>query len=176
MPTNSSDELPRTAPLGAVRTLARIRRYVAPYRREVTYAAIALVIAAAAVLAVGQGLRGVIDHGFSGNDAAALDRTLALMLLIVAVMAAATYTRFYFVSWLGERVTADLRRDAFSHLLSLSPGFFELTRTGDVISRLINDTAMLETVIGSSASMALRNLLLLIGGLVMLAVTSTKLT
>jgi len=176
MPMNSPDELPRTAPLGAVRTLARIRRYVAPYRREVTYAAIALVIAAAAVLAVGQGLRGVIDHGFSGNDAAALDRTLALMLLIVAVMAAATYTRFYFVSWLGERVTADLRRDVFSHLLRLSPGFFELTRTGDVISRLINDTAMLETVIGSSASMALRNLLLLVGGLVMLAVTSTKLT
>src|SRR4051794_35661987 len=74
MPMNSTDALPRTAPLGAVRTLARIRRYVAPYRREVTYAAIALVIAAAAVLAVGQGLRGVIDHGFSGNDAAALDR------------------------------------------------------------------------------------------------------
>ena len=176
MSTNSPDELPRSAPLGAVRTLARIRRYVAPYRREVTYAAIALVIAAAAVLAVGQGLRGVIDHGFSGNDAAALDRTLALMLLIVAAMAAATYTRFYFVSWLGERVTADLRRDVFSHLLRLSPGFFELTRTGDVISRLINDTAMLETVIGSSASMALRNLLLLVGGLVMLTVTSTKLT
>ncbi|HZQ61571.1 MAG TPA: ABC transporter transmembrane domain-containing protein [Casimicrobiaceae bacterium] len=140
------------------------------------YAAVALVIAAGAVLAVGQGLRRVIDHGFSGADAAALDGALALMLLIVVVMAIATYARFYFVSWLGERVTADLRRDVFSHLLRLSPGFFELTRTGDVISRLINDTAMLETVIGSSASMALRNVLLLIGGLVMLALTSPKLT
>ena len=90
-----------------------------------------------------------------------LDRTLALMLVVVAVMAGATFTRFYFVSWIGERVTADLRRAVFDHLLTLPPGFYEATRTGDVISRLINDTAMLETVIGSSASMAIRNLLLL---------------
>jgi ATP-binding cassette subfamily B protein len=95
---------------------------------------------------------------------------------VVVVMAAATYTRFYFVSWIGERVTADLRSAVFGHLLKLPPGFFEVTRTGDAISRLINDTAMLDTVIGSSASMAIRNLLLLIGGLVMLAVTSVKLT
>ena len=88
------------------------------------------------------------------------------MLGVVVVMAAATYTRFYFVSWLGERVTADLRRAVFDHLLTLPPEFFELTRTGEVISRLTNDTTMLETVIGSSASMAMRNLLLLIGGLV----------
>ena len=176
MPTMTPDTVARIPPLGAIRTLARIGRYVAPYRRQVAYAAAALIVAAGAVLAVGQGLRGVIDRGFSGNDGAALDRTLGLMLLIVAVMVTATYTRFYFVSWLGERVTADLRRDVFSHLLRLPPGFFELTRTGDVISRLINDTALLETVIGSSASMALRNVLLLIGGLVMLAVTSAKLT
>ena len=164
------------SPLTAVRILTRIRRYVRPYRAQMTYAAIALLIAAAAVLAVGQGLRGVIDHGFSQQDAAALDRALALMLSIVVVMAGATYARFYFVSWLGERVTADLRRDVFAHLLQMSPGFFELKRTGDVISRLINDTAMLETVIGSSASMAIRNLLLLVGGFVMLALTSPKLT
>ena len=108
--------------------------------------------------------------------AAQLDRALGLMLAIVIVMAAATYTRFYFVSWLGERVTADLRRDVFDHLLRLPPEFFELTRTGEVISRLTNDTTMLQTVIGSSASMAVRNLLLLVGGLVMLALTSAKLT
>ncbi len=128
------------------------------------------------MLAVGQGLKGVIDHGFGAGNAGELDRTLALMLVVIVVMAIATYTRFYFVSWLGERVTADLRRAVFDHLLRLPPGFFEVTRTGEVISRLTNDTTMLETVIGSSASMAVRNLLLLIGGLVMLAITSTKLT
>ena len=178
MPTVTTDA--ETAaplrPIPALKTLARIGRFVRPYRRQVVFAAIALVVAAAAVLAVGQGLKGVIDHGFSAGDAHELDRTLALMLGVIAVMAAATYTRFYFVSWIGERVTADLRRAVFGHLLTLPPGFFELTRTGDAISRLINDTAMLDTVIGSSASMAIRNLLLLIGGLVMLAVTSAKLT
>ncbi len=167
---------PSIAPLTALKTLRRIGAYLRPYRRQVVFAAIALVVAASAVLAVGQGLKAVIDHGFSGQDAAALDRALVLMLSVVVVMAVATYVRFYFVSWLGERVTADLRRDVFAHLLRLPPGFFEMIRTGDVISRLINDTAMLDTVIGSSASMAVRNLLLLVGGFVMLALTSGKLT
>jgi ATP-binding cassette subfamily B protein len=90
-------------------------------------------------------------------------------------MSVATYSRFYLVSWLGERITADLRRRVFSHLLTLSPVFFEQNRTGDVLSRLTNDTTQLETVIGSSVSMALRNALLMLGGLVMLAVTSLKL-
>jgi ATP-binding cassette subfamily B protein len=178
MPTPKTDTetAPPLRPISALRTLTRIGRFVRPYRRQVVFAAIALVVAAGAVLAVGQGLRGVIDHGFSAGDARELDRTLALMLGVIIVMAAATYTRFYFVSWIGERVTADLRRAVFGHLLTLPPGFFELTRTGEAISRLTNDTAMLDTVIGSSASMAIRNLLLLIGGLVMLAVTSAKLT
>jgi ATP-binding cassette subfamily B protein len=176
MQATNADNAPRLRPIPALRMLARIGRFIRPYRRQVVFAAIALVVAAAAVLAVGQGLKGVIDRGFSAGDAHELDRTLALMLGVVVVMAAATYTRFYFVSWIGERVTADLRSAVFGHLLKLPPGFFEVTRTGDAISRLINDTAMLDTVIGSSASMAIRNLLLLIGGLVMLAVTSVKLT
>ena len=172
----TSDSPAQPSPVTALRTLTRIGAYLRPYRREVAYAVVALLIAAAAVLAVGQGLRTVIDHGFGAGDGAQLDRALAAMLAIVVVMALATYTRFYFVSWLGERVTADLRRDVFDHLLRLPPEFFELTRTGEVISRLTNDTTMLQTVIGSSASMAVRNLLLLTGGLVMLAITSTKLT
>ena len=135
-----------------------------------------LVVAAAAVLAVGQGLKFVVDRGFAAANAAELDRMLALMLGVIVVMAVATYMRFYHVSWLGERVTADLRRAVFDHLLTLPPAFFEVTRTGEVISRLTNDTTMLETVIGSSASMAMRNFLLMIGGLVMLALTSAKLT
>ena len=163
-------------PLTALKTIARIGAFVRPYRRQVIFAAIALIVAAATVLAVGQGLKGVVDRGFGAGDAGELDRTLALMLGVIVVMAAATFTRFYFVSWIGERVTADLRRAVFDHLLTLPPGFYEVTRTGDVISRLINDTAMLETVIGSSASMAVRNVLLLAGGLTMLAITSAKLT
>ncbi len=172
----NTDTAPLPRPATALKTLVRIGIFVRPYRRQAIYAAIALVVAAASVLAVGQGLRGVVDRGFSAGDAGELDRTLALMLGVIVVMAAATFTRFYFVSWIGERVTADLRRAVFGHLLTLPPGFFEVTRTGDAISRLINDTALLETVIGSSASMAVRNLLLLIGGLAMLAITSIKLT
>ena len=160
----------------AFRTIARVGRFVRPYRRQVVYAAIALVFAAGAVLAIGQGLKFVIDRGFVGGSGAELDRMLAITLGVVMVMALATYARFYFVSWLGERVTADLRRAVFDHLLSLPPGYFELMRTGEVISRLTNDTTMLETIIGSSASMAIRNLLLMAGGLVMLALTSAKLT
>jgi len=167
---------PKLPPATALRTLVRVGRFLRPYRRQVVYAAIALIVAAAAVLAVGQGLKGVIDRGFGANNGGELDRTLALMLGVVLVMAIATFTRFYFVSWIGERVTADLRRSVFDHLMTLPPGYFEVTRTGEVISRLTNDTAMLETVIGSSASMAIRNLLLLVGGLVMLAITSAKLT
>ena len=98
------------------------------------------------------------------------------MLGVVAVMAAATYTRFYFVSWLGERVTADLRRTVFEHLLTLPPGWFESTRTGEVISRLTNDTTMLETVIGSSCVDGRAQSAVVAGGVVMLALTSPKLT
>ena len=169
-------DAPKLAPATAMRTLARVGRFVRPYSRQVAYAAIALIVAAAAVLAIGQGLRFVIDRGFVAGSAAELDRALALLGGVIVVMAAATYTRFYFVSWLGERVTADLRRAVFDHLLRLPPEFFEVTRTGEVISRLTNDTTMLETVIGSSLSMAVRNFLLLVGGLVMLALTSAKLT
>jgi len=167
---------PPLPPVTALRTLGRVWVFVRPYRRQVVFAAIALVVAAASVLAIGQGLKGVVDRGFGTGNAGELDRTLALMLAVVAVMACATFARFYFVSWIGERVTADLRRAVFDHLLTLPPGFYESTRTGDVISRLINDTAMLDTVIGSSVSMAIRNLLLLAGGLTMLAITSAKLT
>ena len=167
---------PKIAPVTALKTLARIGRFLSPYRGRIVLAGIGLVIAASAVLAVGQGLRFVVDRGFAASSAAELDRSLGLMLAIVVVMAAATYMRFYYVSWLGERVTADLRRSVYDHLLDLPPAFFEQTRTGEVISRLINDTTMLETVIGSSASMAIRNVLLMIGGLAMLVLTSPKLT
>ena len=170
------DSPPPLPPVSALKSLARVAAYLRPYRKQVAAAVVALLIAAGAVLAVGQGLKGVIDRGFGAGNAAELDRTLALMLVVIVVMAVATFTRYYFVSWIGERVTADLRRAVFDHLLRLPPGWFEMMRTGDVISRITNDTALLETVVGSSASMAVRNLLLLVGGLVLLAITSTKLT
>ncbi len=147
-----------------------------PYRRRVLWAAVALIVAAGAMLAVGQALRAVIDQGFSAGDPAWLDRTLAAMFGVIVVLAAATYVRFYNVSWLGERVTADLRRRVFDHLLALPPSWFEAGRTGEVISRLTSDTAQIESAVGSSLSIALRNTLLLIGGLVMMFTTSFKLS
>ena len=147
-----------------------------PHRPRVMLAAIALIVAAGAMLGVGQGLRAVIDKGFSAGDPDWLDRTLLAMFATIALLAAATYVRFYNVSWLGERVTADLRRRVFDHLLSLPPSWFEAGRTGEVISRLTSDTTQIENVIGSGLSIALRNALLLVGGLAMLFTTSLKLT
>src|SRR5260370_25728512 len=134
-------------------------------------AGVALVVAAGCVLVLGQGLKRVIDAGFSGANAASLDTALFALLAIVCVLALATYTRFYSVSWIGERVSADIRRAVFRHPLAQSPGFFETMRTGEAISRLTNDTALLEAVIGSSASFAFRNTLLLLGALPILVIT-----
>ena len=169
-------ETPKQPTATTLRVLARTGRFVRPYGWRIVVAVVALVTAASAMLAIGQGLRVAIDSGFLAGDPGALDGALAWLLLVVVVMAVATYVRFYFVSWLGERVTADLRRAVFDHILKMPPGWFEMTRTGEVISRLTSDTAMLDMVIGTSASLALRNLLLLAGGLVMLALTSLKLT
>ena len=170
------DSIPDRPANKDIRQLARILGFIAPYRRQVAIAMVALVIAASCVLVLGQGLRRVIDGGFASGQAVLLDQALIALLAVIIVMAAATYTRFYFVSWIGERVSADIRRAVFGHLLDLSPGFFEVTRTGEVISRLTNDTSLLEVVIGSSASFALRNTLIMLGSLVMLFVTSPKLT
>jgi ATP-binding cassette subfamily B protein len=170
------DQIPERPASRNIKQLTRILGFLRPYRARVAGAGVALVVAAGSVLAMGQGLRRVIDQGFVTANAALLDQALVALLIVIALMAAATYSRFYLVSWVGERVTADIRRTVFRHLLKLSPGFFEITRTGEVISRLTNDTALIEVVVGSSASIALRNILLLIGGLVMLAITSPKLT
>jgi ATP-binding cassette subfamily B protein len=161
----------------SLKTPARVAwTMLRPYRTRIAVAAVALIIAAAAQLLIVQGLRIVIDRGFVAGDASMLDNALLGLFVIIAIMATAAFIRFYNVSWLGERVTADLRSRVFDHLLDLPPSYFEAGRTGDVISRLTNDTTQLETVIGSSASMALRNSLLLIGGLGMMLATSLKLT
>jgi ATP-binding cassette subfamily B protein len=159
-----------------LKAFAALLRYVRPYWRAALGAAVALVVAAGTVLALGQGLRALVDKGFSAGDAGLLDTALLVLLAVILLLAAATYSRFYLVSWIGERVVADLRRAVFDHVVKLSPGFFEVTRTGEVLSRLTTDTTLLQMVIGSSASVALRNFLLFCGASVMLAVTSPKLT
>ena len=169
---DSSDQAPKRE-LGQLR---HILRFVLPYRGAMAGAFVALTVAAGTVLVMGVGLRRLVDDGFSGGNASMLDQALFALLGVILVLAAATYSRFFLVTWLGERVVADIRLAVFSHVLRLSPGFFETTRIGEVMSRITTDTTLLQTVIGSSASMALRNLLLLIGGLIMLAITSPKLT
>ena len=164
------------APKRNLGQLRHILHFVLPYRGAMAGAFVALTVAAGTVLGMGVGLRRLVDDGFSGGNAALLDQALIALLGVILLLAAATYSRFFLVTWLGERVIADIRLAVFSHVLSLSPSFFESTRTGEIMTRITTDTTLLQTVIGSSASMALRNLLLLIGGLVMLAITSPKLT
>ena len=159
-----------------LRPLRHLLRYVGRYRRQLALAAVALVVAAGTVLGLGQGLRLLVDRGFGGRDPALLDAALVVLLAVVLLLALASFLRFYMISWVGERVVADLRRDVYSHVLTLSPGFFETRRTGEVLSRLSTDTTLVQVVVGSSVSIALRNLLLLVGGLIMLLVTSAKLT
>jgi ATP-binding cassette, subfamily B, bacterial len=159
-----------------LRPLLEVARFVLPYRGRIALAGVALLIAAGCVLVMGQALRQVVDQGFATSDPGALDRSLLAMLVVVAILAAATYARFYSVSWLGERVTADIRRRVFAHILTLDPTFFETTRTGEVISRLTNDTSLLEQVIGTSFSLALRNAVIMVGSIAMMVATSPKLT
>ncbi len=166
----------RRAASRELRHLKRLARYVAPYRWHGVGALCALTVAAGTVLSLGIGLRMLVDDGFVAHDPALLDRALAGLLTVVVVMAAATFARFFLVSWLGERVIADIRRDVYDHVIGLSPRFLETVRTGEVVSRLTTDTTLLQAVVGPTASVALRNLLLLVGGTVMLAVTSLKLT
>ncbi len=159
-----------------MRHLRRLWSYVTPYRAVVAGAVVALVAAAAAVLSLGVGLRFLIDGGLSAGNAAALDHALTAVLLVVAVLALATYFRSYFVNWLGERVVADLRKEVYAHVLRLSPAFFELRRTGEVISRITTDTTVIQTVIAMGITQALRNALLLLGGTVLLVWVNPRLT
>jgi ATP-binding cassette subfamily B protein len=159
-----------------LRQLGRLLGFVRPYRLQAAGAFVALLVAAGSVLAIGQAIRRVIDQGFAANQAEFLDQYFAALFGVVLVLALATFARFYLVSWLGERVVADIRKAVFNHLLSLNPAWFETTKTGEVLSRLTTDTEIVQTVIGSSASVALRNLLLFLGGTVLLLVTSVHLT
>ena len=158
------------------KALGRLGGYLRPYRLQVAGTLVSLILAAAAVLAFGAGFRYLIDGAFGQGQAEALDHALKAALIVVAVLALATFARAYLVTWLGERLVADLRKDVYGHVVGLSPSFFEVTRTGEVLSRLTADTSVVQSVISSSLSQALRNVLLLIGGLALLFVTNLKLT
>lgn len=163
-------------PKGDVRLIRRLIPFLWPCRWHVAGALVAITIAAGTVLGIGQGMRVLIDQGFSSGDGALLDRALMVLLGAIVLLCCATFARFNLVSWVGERLVADLRRAVYSHVLSLSPAFYETTKTGDVLSRLTTDTTLLQVVIGTSVAIALRNILLLAGGITMLLLTSAKLT
>jgi ATP-binding cassette subfamily B protein len=149
--------------------------YLRPYLWHVTGAMSALLLSSGLVLAIGQGLRHLIDNGFGSHRAAALNGAALAMFLVVASLAAATSLRFALISWLGERCGADLRRDLFNHVITLSPAYFESARTGDILSRMTADVSVLQTLIGSSVSMWLRSSLTAVGALALLVATSPKL-
>ena len=149
--------------------------YLRPYRGRVILATLSLLVAAGTVLAFGACLRALIDRGFAQGRPDILNYALASLLAVAAVLAIASGARFYLVSWLGERVVGDLRKDLFAHVVRLGPAWFEIKRSGDIMSRISADAQLIEQVIGSSASVALRNSLMCVGGIVMLVVTNPKL-
>jgi len=162
-------------PKGQLKALAPLWGFMRPYRGRVVLAAVCLLLASAAVLVLGQGVRHLVDWGFNDASGHRLDQAALGMIAIVIVLAGATAGRFYLVSWLGERVSADIRRAVFDRVLSLSPAFFETTRTGEILTRLTSDTTLIQTVVGSSISQWLRNALMFVGALAMLVASSPKL-
>jgi ATP-binding cassette subfamily B protein len=151
-------------------------RLIAPYRKQAFGALLALVVTAAITLSMGQGIRLMVDQGFMTRSPALLNETIGLFMGLVIALAVGTFARFYLVSWIGERVVADLRKQVFDHLVSLHPGFYENNRSSEIQSRLTADTTLLQSVIGSSLSMFLRNALMVIGGIILLFFTNPKLT
>lgn len=161
---------PRVAPLFALLPFLR------PYAGRWALAFLALVTSAGATLALPVAFKYLIDRGFAGGDRSHIDRYFIALFVVSLILAAATALRFYWVAWLGERVTADLRRAVYDHVMSMSPQFFETTQTGEVLSRLTTDTTLIQTVVGTSLSLGLRNLLLTVGGVAMLITTSPVLS
>ncbi|MCX2688935.1 ABC transporter transmembrane domain-containing protein [Pseudomonas sp. DCB_AW] len=168
--------MPESVSAGQRRALRLSWQFVRPYRRQMLLALLALVVTAAITLSMGQGIRLLVDQGFMTRSAHQLNQTIGLFLLLVLALAVGTFSRFYLVSWIGERCVADIRRAVFDHLVGLHPGFFEDNRSSEIQSRLTADTTLLQSVIGSSLSMFLRNALMVIGGVVLLFITNPKLT
>ncbi len=159
-----------------VRKLSFLRLYLKPYKSTMALALCSLVVVSAVVLGFGSGLRALIDQGFDYENHSRLTWVLLGLGGSIILLAVGSFGRSYYVSWLGERVVCDLRQDIFQHVLNLDVGFYEQTRAGELISRLTNDTTLIQVVVGTSAAIAVRNFMLLTGGLLMMALASPKLT
>ena len=156
--------------------LARLVPYIVRYRGRAVAALAALIVASLTTLIVPVAVRRMIDFGFSDKAAQLIDSYFAVMVLVVAVLAVSSALRFYLVTTLGERIVADLRSDVFAHLTRLSPAYFDAVRSGEIVSRLTADTTQIKSAVGASVSIALRNLVLFVGGAAMMVVTSPKLS
>ncbi|MBV1930930.1 MAG: ATP-binding cassette domain-containing protein [Porticoccaceae bacterium] len=157
-------------------SIVHLLRFVAPYRSRWIGAIIALLITAGITLSLGQGVRMVIDEGFVAGSVSQLRQGVFLLLTLSVFMAIGTFVRFYLVSWLGERVSADIRSAVFNNVVGLSPGYFDDNRSGEIMSRLTTDTTLLQTIVGSSFSLALRSSISTVGALIILLITNLKLT
>ncbi len=157
-------------------TLLALVQFVLPYKKQLAGAMAALVFTAGITLSIGQGVRMLIDRGFIEQSGAQLNQAIVFLVLLSVLMAAGSFVRFYLVSWLGERVSADIRKAVFEHIICLHPSYFETNLSGEIMSRLTTDTTLLQTIIGSSFSMALRSSLMLIGAFVLLLISNIKLT
>src|SRR6516165_6298077 len=159
-----------------LRPLLALAPYVARYRGRVVLALIALTIAALTTLLVPVAVRRMIDFGFSPEGIALINSYFSVMIAVVAVLALASASRYYLVMTIGERIVADIRRDVFAHLISLSPSFFDSARSGELISRLTADTTQIKSAVGASVSIALRNLMMFLGAVTMMVITSPRLS
>ncbi len=162
-------------PTRRIGDLAMVWRHASAYPREIAFAGMALIVTSAATIGIPYGFKRVIDRGFGPGASGTVGSSFHYLLMIVVVLALATAVRFYYVSWLGERVVADIRTNVQSHLLRLTPRFFEENRPSEIASRLTADTALIEQVVGSTVSIALRNTFTGIGGLIYLFAISPKL-
>src|SRR6202012_4542552 len=168
-------ELPETS-RARLRPLFALAPYVARYRGRAILALISLTIAAITTLVVPVAVRRMIDFGLTPKGIEMINNYFSVMIAVVAVLALASASRYYLVMTIGERIVADIRRDVFSHLMSLSPAFFDAARSGELISRLTADTTQIKSAAGASVSIALRNLLLFVGAVAMMVFTSPKLS
>jgi ATP-binding cassette subfamily B protein len=159
-----------------LRPLLALAPYVARYRLQAIAALVALIVASGATLVVPLAVRRMIDFGFSPEGIALINSYFMVMIAVVAVLAGASAVRYYLVITLGERIVADLRRDVFNHLTSLSPSFFDTAHSGELVSRLTADTTQIKSAVGASVSIALRNLVLFIGASAMMVISSPKLS
>ncbi|TGM37490.1 ABC transporter transmembrane domain-containing protein [Leptospira biflexa] len=159
-----------------LRVLSKTFSYLKPYRLQMILSSFALLFTAGVTLGLGQGLRHLVDAGFSARSKQELGYALVFIIFVGILLAIGTYIRHYTVSWIGERVASDIRKDVFQHIIFIHPSFFESNSPGEIQSRITTDTTLIQTVIGSSASIALRNILMFVGGIIFLFITNAKLT